>query len=174
MKQILHRDTTVDSINWESWQPEQRATLLFVVRDGQVLLIHKKRGLGAGKINGPGGRIEPGETPQEGAVREVEEELCTTPLDVRKSGELFFQFIDGLSLHVQVFKASDCTAAPRETDEAVPLWSPLDRIPYHRMWADDPYWVPLMLDDTPFSGRFIFDQDELLSYRFEEPAAQNA
>jgi 8-oxo-dGTP diphosphatase len=42
---------------------------LFVIRDGHILLIHKKRGLGAGKINGPGGRIDLGESPQECAVR---------------------------------------------------------------------------------------------------------
>ena len=55
--------SSVEDVDWESWIPEQRATLLFVVKDGQVLLIHKKRGLGAGKINAPGGRLDPGETP---------------------------------------------------------------------------------------------------------------
>ncbi|MBT4161861.1 MAG: NUDIX hydrolase, partial [Gammaproteobacteria bacterium] len=48
----------VAAIDWENWEPEEVATLLFVVRDGRVLLIRKKRGLGAGKINGPGGRLE--------------------------------------------------------------------------------------------------------------------
>ncbi len=59
-----------DDIDWTRWIPKERATLLFVVRDGQILLIHKKRGLGAGKINGPGGRLDPGETPEICAVRE--------------------------------------------------------------------------------------------------------
>ena len=45
-------------IDWDTWQARDRATLLFVIRDGQVLLIHKKRGLGKGKVNGPGGRVE--------------------------------------------------------------------------------------------------------------------
>jgi len=35
---------------------------LFVIRAGQMLLIHKKRGLGAGKINGPDGRLDLGES----------------------------------------------------------------------------------------------------------------
>ena len=56
-------------------------TLLFVIRAGQILLIHKKRGLGAGKINGPGGRLHLGESPLHGAVREVKEELCN-PIEV--------------------------------------------------------------------------------------------
>ena len=52
--------TRFTDINWTAWAPKERATLLFVRRHGQLLLIHKKRGLGAVKINGPGGRIEAG------------------------------------------------------------------------------------------------------------------
>jgi len=69
---MLARLTDID---WDRWQPRERATLLFVIRGGEILLIRKLRGLGAGKINGPGGRIDAGETPLACAVREVEEEL---------------------------------------------------------------------------------------------------
>ncbi len=159
--------SSVDDINWETWQPKERATLLFVIRAGSVLLIHKKLGLGAGKINGPGGRIERGESARDAAIREVEEELLTTPVDVRKAGELHFQFVDGFSIHGSVFTASDCRGEPRETDEAIPLWAPLDAIPYDRMWADDRHWLPLLLQGAPFRGYFIFDGDRMLDYRIE-------
>ena len=158
---------TVAGIDWGRWVPQQRATLLFVVRDGRVLLIRKKRGLGAGKINGPGGRIEPGEAPVDAAVRETQEELGVTPQQVTQSGELYFQFVDGLSLHAHVFKAGDCLGAPRETDEAVPLWVSVDAIPYGEMWADDRHWMPRMLAGRPFRGYFIFDGDRMLDGRVE-------
>ena len=61
----------VADVDWERWTVEERDTLLFVVKDGRVLLIRKKRGLGAGNINGPGGHIEAGETPIECAIRET-------------------------------------------------------------------------------------------------------
>ena len=93
------------AIDWASWQPGDRATLTFVLRDAEILLIRKKRGLGAGKINGPGGRIEPGESKLECAIREVEEELCVTPQELRACGELSYQFCDGYSIHVSVFTA---------------------------------------------------------------------
>ncbi len=50
--------------DWNNWEPGLRATLMFIVDEAreEVLLIRKKRGLGAGKINGPGGKIDPGET----------------------------------------------------------------------------------------------------------------
>jgi 8-oxo-dGTP diphosphatase len=154
----------IAEVDWTSWEPQQRATLLFVIRDGEILLIHKKRGLGAGKINGPGGRIDDGETPLEGAIREVREELRVTPLGVRKCGELRFQFLDGLSIHGFVFTASDCDGEPAETPEAKPLWAALDAIPFERMWADDSLWFPLMLAGRNFDGRFLFDGDELLGW----------
>lgn len=156
-----------EDIDWSRWVPQQRATLLFVVRDGEVLLIHKKRGLGAGKINAPGGRIDPGETPLDCAVREVEEELLVTPIDIRKAGELRFQFVDGLSIHGYVFRASDCRGEPMETDEATPIWTRLDDIPYEKMWADDKEWLPLLLRGTYFDGRFLFDGDTMLGHELE-------
>ena len=53
------------------WTPNMRANLVFLTRGEEVLLIHKKTGLGAGKINGPGGKLEPGESPLDAARREV-------------------------------------------------------------------------------------------------------
>ncbi len=51
---------------------------------------------------------------------------------------------------------------PQETEEATPHWTPVDRIPYDRMWADDRTWLPLLLDGKRFKGRFLFDGDSML------------
>lgn len=164
MKKYSH----FSEVDWAHWNPTERATLMFVIRDGQVLLIHKKKGLGAGKINGPGGRLDPGETPRQAAIREVQEELVVTPTGVREAGELMFQFVDGFSIHGYVFTATGIEGEPQETGEAIPLWTPLDQIPFDRMWEDDRVWIPLMLAGTPFTGRFLFDGDKMLEYRLEE------
>jgi 8-oxo-dGTP diphosphatase len=156
-----------DQIDWPNWKPQQRATLTFVIRDGQILLIHKKRGLGAGKINGPGGRLDPGETPLQCAIREVQEELHVTPTGLQPAGQLFFQFTDGLTLHGYVYTAADITGTPQETDEAIPLWLPLDRIPYERMWADDHTWLPHVLAGKKFIGRYLFSSDTMLGHDIE-------
>ena len=50
------------SIDWNTWQPNMLSSLVFIVKDNEVLLIRKKTGLGAGKINAPGGKIEADET----------------------------------------------------------------------------------------------------------------
>lgn len=158
----------VGDIDWRRWEAVDQATLLFVVRDDRVLLIRKKRGLGAGKINGPGGRLEAEETALQAARREVLEEVDVEPRRIRHHGELRFQFVDGYSIHVQVFRAADCAGDPRETDEAVPLWVATDRIPYEEMWEDDRLWLPLLLDGRRFSGRFVFEGDTMLDHDLRE------
>jgi 8-oxo-dGTP diphosphatase len=157
----------LEDVDWERWVPQVRATLLFVVRGGEILLIHKKRGLGAGKINGPGGKLDAGETPLAAAVREVEEEIGVTPIGVEQRGELHFQFSDGLALLGYVFAACGCLGEPHETDEAAPLWVPVGHIPYGQMWADDVHWLPWLLAGRRFRGRVLFDGDTLLDHCFE-------
>ena len=158
---------SVDSIDWASWKAVDLCTLVFVVDAAQVLLIRKKRGLGAGKINGPGGRLEPGETFEECAAREVHEEVGLRVDDLVHLGVLRFQFVDGYSTHVHAFRTSSYEGQLTETDEALPFWVDQDSIPYDEMWADDRHWLPHLLEGRRFDGAFLFDGDTLVDYRLE-------
>jgi len=164
---VTAKNLSVQDINWASWKPTEYATLCFIMRDGEILLIRKKRGLGAGKINGPGGRIEKGETALASAIRETQEEIGVTPTGLEQIGELFFEFLDGYKLHVAVFAASGCTGGLCETPEATPIWTNAEKIPYDEMWQDDPHWLPLLLTRKKFRGCFIFDGEKLLSQRVD-------
>ena len=148
-------------IDWAAWEGEMLATLMFIIKDGRILLIEKKRGLGAGKINGPGGKIEPGETPLEAVVRETQEELMVTPHAPGKLGELRFSMSLCPDILCHVYRADDFSGTPTETDEAVPVWTALDAIPYHRMWEDDRHWLPLVLARQPFLGHFVFEGERM-------------
>lgn len=155
---------TLADVNWEQWTPVQRATLMFILQKDRMLLIMKKRGLGAGYFNAPGGRLEPDETPMECAIRETQEELCITPHDPEHAGTLQFQFSDGFSIHGEVFTATQFSGEPTETDEATPHWFHIDRLPWENMWADDPVWYPKLLAKEKFIGRFIFQDKQMLDY----------
>jgi 8-oxo-dGTP diphosphatase len=148
-------------IDWSQWQGGIHATLMFIVNNGRILLIEKKRGLGAGKINGPGGKIDPGETPLECVIRETREELLITPVNPRKIGELWFSMSDCPHILCHVFRADDHIGRPTETDEATPIWTPIDSIPYNRMWEDDRHWLPLLLKEIQFHGRFVFEGESM-------------
>lgn len=149
----------------------KHATLCFIQEGERMLLIKKKRGVGEGLFNGPGGKIEGDETPQECAIRETREETGVhIPEDaVEKRGELRFVFGDDPFMYVHIFTADTYRGEPEETEEAAPHWFHVDDLPYEEMWPDDKHWMPLMLDGHIFEGAFYFDEegDEIQDYDLE-------
>lgn len=159
---------SVKDINWETWKFTEQAVLCFVRKGNKILLIHKKTGLGKGKINAPGGRIEKDETPFAAAIRETKEETHVTPSLLEFAGELQFIFKDGYSLRGHVFFASGCEGSPVSTPEADPFWCAVDAIPYDKMWADDIHWLPRVLAGEKILGRFIFDKDKMVDLEVQK------
>lgn len=149
-------------IDWSNWIPKDIAVLCFIFHKDQVLLIEKLRGLGAGKVNAPGGRLEPGETPLQAAVREVQEEVSVTPGKLSQVGNLKFAFVDGYNLECWVFRAEEFRGTPTASEEAIPFWNSINTLPYDRMWADDREWLPFLLKSQPFVGKYIFDKETML------------
>ena len=159
-------------IDPETWTAVDDAVLCFIRdrNEGKVLLIHKKTGLGKGLINGPGGRIEPGETAPDAAIRETSEETGLVVTDPVLRGDLYFQFTDGYSIRGYVFESSRWSGDLCETDEADPFWCSESEIPYDKMWVDDSWWFPHFLAGRKFRGRFIFDGEKMLSMSLDVEA----
>lgn len=93
------------------------ATPYFIIQDGKALLIEKKRGVGEGLFNGPGGKVEGEESPKEAAIREAVEETKVRPEEVEKVSELEFVFGDDPFMFVHVFTADSFSGTPEETEE---------------------------------------------------------
>ncbi len=147
---------------------DHEATLCYVMDGDDVLLIRKKRGIGEGFFNGPGGKIEDhDDAPLEAAVRETVEETGVRPQDLEKVGELDFIFGKDPFQRVHVFITDSYEGTPEETEEAEPVWREPGEMPYENMWADDRYWMPLMFEGLSFRGLFTFDTDgdELQSWQ---------
>ena len=157
-------DTFHPQPDWQTWRPNQRATLMFFQRAGEVLLIRKKRGLGAGKITAPGGKLEPMETAMACAIRETAEEVGLMVSEAGQIARLKYQFTDGLALQVEVFTSHAATGRLRETSEGTPLWFPKTELPYQEMWADDIFWLPRAFAGERLCGHFLFEDDRILSH----------
>ncbi len=130
----------------------------YILRDNlgvaEVLLGEKLRGLGAGNIVGPGGKVEEGETPEEAAIREVREEvgLVIESHALSPLARIRYPFLnrENLSQRSFVFSTQIFSGEIRESGELVASWWPVHQIPYERMWADAKLWLPRAL-----LGRFI-------------------
>ncbi|XP_077383573.1 oxidized purine nucleoside triphosphate hydrolase [Festucalex cinctus] len=145
-------------------------TLVLVVEPGRVLLGMKKRGFGAGKWNGFGGKVQSGETVEEGARRELLEESGLTVDTLERVGNIQFEMeSDRELLDVHIFRADSYSGEPMETEEMRPQWFDRNKIPFDQMWADDKLWFPLLLQKRKFVGYFHFQgHDVILSYKLDE------
>ncbi len=136
------------------------AVIVHIIQDGKILLHYKKRGHGKGRWNGLGGKIDPGETPEECAKREALEEMGAEITNLEKLGEITFYDVQGEDWLVHIFRAG-IAGEPRESEESRPEWFPLREIPYGQMWEDDRYWLPLVIDGLKFRGEFWFSGEEM-------------
>ncbi|KAM6156589.1 oxidized purine nucleoside triphosphate hydrolase isoform 1-T1 [Erethizon dorsatum] len=145
-------------------------TLVLVLQPQRVLLGMKKRGFGAGRWNGFGGKVQEGETIEDGAKRELQEESGLTVDTLQKVGHITFEFVGVPELmDVHIFRTDSVQGMPRESDEMRPQWFQLDQIPFGDMWPDDSYWFPLLLQKKKFQGYFKFQgQDTILDYSLHE------
>src|SRR5688572_12691127 len=126
----------------------------------------KKRGFGAGRWNGVGGKVEAGETVEQAVIRECQEEIEVTPTKIDKRAQIIFHEQhngQSESLEVHVFVSREWQGEPRETEEMAPKWFSQDDIPYKEMWADDPYWLPQVLAGGKLKCEFHLDENDTVS-----------
>lgn len=137
-------------------------TLLLMIKDGKILLGEKKKGFGKGKLNGPGGKIEPGETPEQGMIRETREEVGITPTKYKEMGTVeFVEWYKGEEQNVifYLYVATEYEGKLKESDELKPYWFDLDNIPYDKMFEDDLYWMPIVLEGNKIQAFFEYDKE---------------
>jgi 8-oxo-dGTP diphosphatase len=139
-----------------------RGVLCYIRSGGNVLLQLKREGrFGGGLWNGPGGKIEDGESPDEAVVREVHEETGLMVRDLVEHGDLVFYFGEASEpgYTVRVYSTDRFEGELLANDEGHLEWLPEASLPYERMWPDDPVWVPHMLAGRRFEGVFRLSDD---------------
>jgi ADP-ribose pyrophosphatase YjhB (NUDIX family) len=138
----------------------KQTTLCYPIVNGNVLLAMKKRGFGAGKWNGPGGKIEQGESVEDACRRETREEagINVGVLEHRGVVEFVFENKPEWDNHCTIFVTTDVTGKPVETEEMRPQWYALENIPLAEMWEDDAVWLMDVLRGGVVNRRFHFSE----------------
>jgi 8-oxo-dGTP diphosphatase len=129
----------------------------------RVLLGHKQRGFGQGKLVGIGGKVEPGEALPAAAARELREEagLAVDPAQMEEAAHLTFYFpgYPDWDHRMHVFVAHTWLGEPVSSEEIIPEWQPLDALPYDRMWDDGRLWLPQVLAGQHLIATFVYGED---------------
>ena len=164
MRVPIHLTKPLFPICPNKYQQRQILTLMFIHKNDQILLGLKKRGFGAGKWNGAGGKVEKDETIVQGAQRELKEEFGVSVSNPEQVGILFFEFDEQYEkrlLECHVFKSKEYYGGePEETEEMKPVWFNVNQLPFDKMWLDDQYWFKYMLANTKFAAHFVFSNFE--------------
>ncbi len=158
------------------------ATLAYLTfNNNEVLLLYrnkKKNDFHEGKYIGIGGRIEPGETPLECSIREIQEETSysLSVSDISFRGYIYFDEInreknseDLPAFNWLVFIYSAAVSEKNEfiNAEGDLKWFPINEVPYDQMWDGDRIFTPKILETKEtIEGKFMYDGNKIKEWTF--------
>ena len=141
------------------------STLCYIRKGGRTLMLHrvkKENDVNSGKWIGLGGGIEAGETPEEGVVREVQEESGLIIRNPRFRGFLTFSPFEGYDgEYVLVFTVTESEGELIECPEGNLEWVEDDKLLSLELWEGDWLLFEWLEQDRFFSGRFTYTKEGL-------------
>lgn len=138
-------------------------TICLLKKEDEVCLALKKRGHGEGRWNGTGGKPKEGETLEQTAIRETEEEIGVQITKLDKVAEIEFKDLPTNSSHfATAYIVTEWTGTPKETEEMRPKWFSLEDVPYDQMWSADKIWIPLVLEGRKIKAVFEYAKGDKL------------
>lgn len=133
-----------------------RYTLCFLTRGEDLLMLHRDRPPNQGLWNGVGGRLEPGETPQENILREVREETGYEIERAEFGGLLTWEGFETPPGGLYIFTAPAPEGDPLPCSEGTLAWKP-------RSWV---FSSPEVVSNIHVFGPKIFEGNEPRVYHF--------
>ena len=147
------------------------ATLCYVRRGEQTLMVHrvkKAHDMHWGKWNGLGGKLEPGELPEECARREIREKSGLEVNDLIWKGVLTFPgFSNDEDWYAFVFIASVEDGPLIDSPEGDLKWVDRDELLKLNLWEGDLIFLPWLDRPGVFSGKFTYLDGRLVDHWVE-------
>lgn len=144
------------------------ATLCYIKNNGKTLMLHrvkKQNDMHEGKWNGLGGKLEPGETPEESVIREVKEESGITIKNPELKGLLTFPAFDtNDEWKVFVFIANEFEGELIESNEGNLKWINNNEIFDLNLWEGDRIFLKWLGNSGFFSGKFVYNEGKLIDH----------
>lgn len=144
------------------------ATLVYVKDNGKTLMIHrvkKERDIHEGKWNGLGGKLEPGESPEACAIREVREESGLEIKNLRYGGLLVFAGFKGENWYVWVYTTNEFDGELIDSNEGRLAWITDGEVRDLPLWPSDLLFLDWLDAGKIFSARFEYNpQDEMMGH----------
>lgn len=136
-------------------------TQIYALRAGRVLLLKEEEGPNQGLWNAPGGKVDSGESPYEGALRVLREEsgLLANTLFLRGILTYIFQETSDTSIHF-IYASNDLSGelSPKDRRGAV-SWQHLHRVFDLPMPESDKKYFPSVINlNLPiYQSKLILD-----------------
>ncbi|MGD8306297.1 MAG: 8-oxo-dGTP diphosphatase [Ignavibacteria bacterium] len=146
------------------------ATLCYVIdrKKNSTLMIHrikKENDYHHGKWNGLGGKLEPGESPEECAIREIKEESGLIVKNITLKGLITFPMFDGNDdWYVFLFVSDEFSGELIDSKEGNLKWIPNENLTKINLWEGDKYFIPWLFKDKFFSAKFLYENGEYLNH----------
>jgi len=127
--------------------------------------VKKANDVHQGKWNGLGGKLDPGESPEECVVREVWEESGLKIRNPELKGFLTFPgFANDEDWYAFVFVAREFEGELIESPEGSLEWVPDEQLGSLPLWEGDYIFLPWLDQDRFFSGKFIYQDRRLVDH----------
>ena len=143
----------------------RNTSLVHLEKDGCYLMLHRVRkdnDENRDKWVGIGGKFEPGESPEDCAVREVREETGLTMHSWSYRGVVTFVSDEWGTEYMHLFHSTDFSGELRDCDEGVLKWVDKTRLLTLPIWEGDRIFLRLLDTDVPFfSLKLCYTGDRL-------------
>ena len=138
----------------------RNTSLCYLESDGSYLMLHRvKKEVDENKDKwiGIGGKFEEGESPEDCAVREIEEEtgMVFSPQELRYRAVVTFVSDEWGTEYMHLFTAAADSAKlsrlrSTENEEGTLEWVPVNQVESLPIWEGDRIFLRLLAEDSPF------------------------